>query len=189
MKLVSYPHFEKMLLELFSTIDDVYDKNNYQSDYIYNIVIPIIKCCFKDYFTYHQNIRNLSLRLYTYSTEHYNKRYSGFRLIDPPVINDYKISYNCILYLSTEYFSRILSLVTESSKSDMKYMNKNIRKLKSTEYYLDVISSLTLSYEDTSPIVFDIFKDNDNVFMEEVIKILRLRRRENRYLPMIITTI
>ena len=115
MKLISYSQFEKILLELFSTMDDIYDRNNYQSDDSYNNVIPVIKKLFRDYFPYHQNIKNLSLRLYRYSTEYYNELYSGLRTLnisDESLTPDNcTISYKCCLLLFNEYIINLIFYV------------------------------------------------------------------------------
>lgn len=183
MKLVSYTQFEKILLELFSTIDDVYDRNNYQFDYSYNNIVPVIKEHFRDYFPYHQNIKNLSLRLYKYSTEYYNTRY----LDKSSVIDNYRVSYNCCLHLFNEYLPRmILNLMSDASISDLKYINKNIRNCKASQGYLNILSLNSLINKVF--ININLFSVDDYIFIEEVIRILRIKKCESRYLPMIITT-
>lgn len=189
MKLISYSQFEKILLELFSTMDDIYDRNNYQSDDSYNNVIPVIKKLFRDYFPYHQNIKNLSLRLYRYSTEYYNELYSGLRTLnisDESLTPDNcTISYKCCLLLFNEYIIKIISpLVINSSSSDIKYMNKNIKNCKPLQGYLNFDSGSLINLLN----VVDLFREDDYIFIEEVTKILRLKKCESRYLPMIITT-
>ena len=183
MKLISYPQFEKILLELFSTIDDIYDRNNYQFDYSYNNIVPVIKEHFRDYFPYHQNIKNLSLRLYKYSIEYYNTRY----LDKLSVIDNYRVSYNCCLHLFNEYLPRmILDLMSDVSISDLKYINKNIRNCKVSQDYLNILSLNSLINKVF--ININLFSIDDYIFIEEVIRILRIKKCESRYLPMIITT-
>lgn len=186
MKLISYSQFEKILLELFSTMDDIYDRNNYQSDDSYNNVIPVIKKLFRDYFPYHQNIKNLSLRLYRHSIEYYNELCLGIRY-KSFIPDDYTISYNCSLHLFNEYLSRmILDLMSGTSISDLKYINKNIRNCKASKDYLNILSLNSLINKVF--ININLFSVDDYIFIEEVIRILRIKKCESRYLPMIITT-
>lgn len=187
MKLISYSQFEKILLELFSTIDDIYDRNNYQSDDSYHNIIPVIKEHFRDYFPYHQNIKNLSLRLYKYSIEYYNQLYSGLRTPSSESLthDNYTICYNCCLRLFNEYIIKIvLPLMEDSSVSDLKYINKNIRSFKPLRGYLNLDSGPLINLLN----IVDIFRSDDYTFLEEVIRILRIKKCESRYLPMIITT-
>jgi hypothetical protein len=63
-------------------------------------------------------------------------------------------------------------------------MNKNIKNCKPLQGYLNFDSGPLINLLN----VVDLFREDDYIFIEEVTKILRLKKCESRYLPMIITT-